>query len=848
MSRPIQAISNSFPITRLPTKDYYMYDVVFSPVIEDKERSKRNQLFHHLQVTIAPQLFNPRLVYDGRAIAYSPGLLNLGGNSGMTFTVSLGNKSQPTAGTRGSYQIRINLTSSPKIVPSDVKDLIVGGKVTTRSTTAVNLIQLIVRQGPNQNHTNNGRAYFTGRDKKSIDRSGLELWRGIFQSVRPAMGKMILTIDTSTAAVYKSGPLIDVALDFLNFPGPRNVRNLQISERDPNFKRLEKFLKKLRIKVKTGVNGSKSRIKTIRGLVPEAGRVTFEKDDETTTVERHFAQTYGIRLSQPQIFGVRLTGKHSQHRDVVPAELCDIELGQLYRQKLPENLTSEMVKFSTMKPHVRLQKIMEGAVAYNRSEYIVESGMQLDSKALTVQAKSLMPPQVAFAKGQSINVSDGKWNVLGKIFFQPGILNSWALVNFCPERISPQACQKMAQDLGKACGDLGMRVEGFHGVYPGNGHNVENDLTRVMDTISRNFHGDLARISTTILIILLPQSAAAIRAAVKHWGDINNGIRTSCLRDGKILNSQYWNNVALKINARLGGINSIGISPAMEQFKQQPFMIMGADVGHPGPGVQKPSVTSLVYSHDKHGAQYVAITGIQNPRTEIIENLRDFVGEALDNFGSKNGPPRNLVMFRDGVSEGEYEAVAEHEIKAIKAAIQDVWTKRKVEKPEPNLTFIVVGKRHHAVFFPTSPRDADRTGNFSPGVVIDTDITHPGHPNFYLQSHAAIQGTCRSSHYIVLHDEIFNKHLPSIQSIAYTLCNNYAKATRSVSIPAPVYYADLVCSRGAFHVSPGATLSFDDNASVASGQTTFDLSVWQSAFQQINRNRRTDLDKSMYFL
>lgn len=41
-------------------------------------------LFHHLQVTVAPQLFHPRLVYDGKAIAYSPGLLNLGGDSGIT--------------------------------------------------------------------------------------------------------------------------------------------------------------------------------------------------------------------------------------------------------------------------------------------------------------------------------------------------------------------------------------------------------------------------------------------------------------------------------------------------------------------------------------------------------------------------------------------------------------------------------------------------------------------------------------------------------------------------------------------------------------------------------------------
>jgi hypothetical protein len=46
-------------------------------------------LFHHLQVTVAPQLFHPRLVYDGKAIAYSPGLLSLGGDSGIAVSTNL---------------------------------------------------------------------------------------------------------------------------------------------------------------------------------------------------------------------------------------------------------------------------------------------------------------------------------------------------------------------------------------------------------------------------------------------------------------------------------------------------------------------------------------------------------------------------------------------------------------------------------------------------------------------------------------------------------------------------------------------------------------------------------------
>lgn len=72
-------------------------------------------------------------------------------------------------------------------------------------------------------------------------------------------------------------------------------------------------------------------------------------------------------------------------------------------------------------------------------------------------------------------------------------------------------------------------------------------------------------VANTILIVILPQNAAAIRTAVKRWGDVNrgmskshssinlylfwqSGIRTQCIREGKVgsANNQYYNNVALK--------------------------------------------------------------------------------------------------------------------------------------------------------------------------------------------------------------------------------------------------------------------------------------------------------------
>jgi len=43
--------------------------------------------------------------------------------------------------------------------------------------------------------------------------------------------------------------------------------------------------------------------------------------------------------------------------------------------------------------------------------------------------------------------------------------------------------------------------------------------------------------------------------------------------------------------------------------------------------------------------------------------------------------------------------------------------------------------------------------------------------------------------------------LDEIQNLIYVLCHTYARATRAVSIPCVVYYADVVCRRLAFHLS-----------------------------------------------
>jgi hypothetical protein len=125
------------------------------------------------------------------------------------------------------------------------------------------------------------------------------------------------------------------------------------------------------------------------------------------------------------------------------------------------------------------------------------------------------------------------------------------------------------------------------------------------------------------------------------------------------------------------------------------------------------------------------------------------VKEVLKSFYKAYGQkPERILFYRDGASEGQFKEVLESEVAAIMAACASLERSYK-----PTVIFVVAQKRHHARFFPVEERDSDRTGNSLPGAVIDTDIVHPFELDFYLQSHAGLQGTCRPTHYHVLYDQ-----------------------------------------------------------------------------------------------
>lgn len=308
---------------------------------------------------------------------------------------------------------------------------------------------------------------------------------------------------------------------------------------------------------------------------------------------------------------------------------------------------------------------------------------------------------------------------------------------------------------------------------------------------------------------------------VKHAGDVKVGIHTVCVVGSKFAQFdnkqvQKFANVALKFNLKLGGINQLAESTGLGIINEDKTMVVGVDVTHPSPSSASnaPSIAGMVASVDKRLGQWPADLRIQESHKEMVSELDSMFKSRLFLWKSQGKHaefPENVLIYRDGVSEGQYATILEAELPLLRKACDELYPPPDRKKGLPHITIIIVGKRHHTRFYPTDISKAD-TPNCNPmcGTVVDRGVTEARNWDFFLQPHKAIQGTARPAHYHVVLDEIFaQRKIPDglqnvaevLEDLTLSMCYLFGRATKSVSICPPTYYADIVCGRARCYLS-----------------------------------------------
>ncbi|KAL5969320.1 Protein argonaute-2 [Taenia solium] len=784
--RAINLKANHFEIT-LASEDLEHYDVAISP--EKCPRRVNREIIETMVNSLhyVNYFNNQKPVFDGRRNMYTRKPLPIG-NDTLELEVTL-----PGEGRDRVFKVAIRHLS--KVSFQSLKDAL-SGKSKRIPADALISLDVIMRHLPSMSYTPVGRSFFQ-TPERGYDNplgGGREVWFGFHQSVRPSQWKMMLNIDVSATAFYKSQSVIDFMCEVLDLTDKNDQRRPLTDSQRVKF---TKEIKGLKVEIThCGNMRRKYRVCNVTRRSAQSQSFPLQLDSGATvesTVAKYFQDRYNIVLNYPNLPCLQV-GQEQKHT-YLPLEVCNMVAGQRCIKKLTDMQTSTMIKATARSAPDREKEInnLVRRANFSGDPHLKMFGISVLPRMVDIQGRVIPAPKIQYGGRTKAQASPqlGVWDMRGKQFFSGIEIKTWAIACFAPKRIvREEALQQFIIQLQKISNDAGMPIQSPPSFCK---YATGQDQVEPMFRFLKNQH-----VGLQLIVVVLP-GKTPVYAEVKRVGDIMFGLATQCVQSKNVnkTSPQTLSNLCLKINVKLGGINSILVPGVRPTVFREPVIFFGADVTHPPAGDKtKPSIAAVVASMDAHPSRYSATVRVQSHRQEIIQDLYPMVRSLLLQFyQSTRFKPARIIYYRDGVSEGQFSNVLNHELRAIREACV-----RLELEYQPGITFVVVQKRHHTRLFCADKKDQmGRSGNIPAGTTVDHVITHPTEFDFYLCSHAGIQGTSRPSHYHVLWDDN-NFSADDLQNLTYQLCHTYVRCTRSVSIPAPAYYAHLVAFRARYHL------------------------------------------------
>jgi len=789
---------------------------------------------------VADQFADVSFAYDGRFDAYTPQPIAVVPAVGdeKTFEVTL----PPAAGRREGRPFQVTVKLVDTVPLGALKDYL-DGKLETHQRPILQLqaLEIALQQHMLKTFVAGGRKFYTEDFfKKTNIGGGLELWKGFYQSVRLVQSGLSLNFDVSNTAFLKPMKVLAYLREVL---GPNFVPNGSAMERKAILRAKPYIIKtsmmldhtKHQLKKRCVGFSEKGADETFFDLrVSENGARERGEEDvfENISVLDYYTKHRNIKIQFPKL---PCLGFGTAARPVwVPMELCSIAPKQRFVGKLTGDQTAKVIKAVIQRPedrfkdNIRLMKMAHGDPAADK--FATDFGVEMDLNPTTVQARLLPPPQLAYQKNAMEQPKfPGQWNMTaGRRFHEGGFVEAIVGIVFEPSVKEGDMSGFLKIQIAKLQ-QLGVNVHPKNCANPpvvrGNINNVQASFKAACEKLPPG----LKYIPMIVCAIPDDTSASSVKGDLKFTAETILGVGTQCILAKNVKKyskiderggDQFHANVALKINVKTGGRNfCINIAKCLQSnLAKDPTIFFGADVTHPAPGSTKyPSVAAVVGSMDwPFLTKYGTLTAAQVGRQENISAMHDpetnsgMIVSLLKGFYfTTKRKPERIVMFRDGVSEGQFAPVLNEELSAIRAACNSLQ-----EGYCPPITYVVVTKRHNTRFMCQNPRDADKSGNIVSGTVVDQQICDARTFEFFLCSHAGLQGTSCPAHYHVLHDQN-NFTVDSMQELCYNMTYTYQRCTRAVSIPPPVYYAHLAAFRARLYLGMDKDFSDSDTASMS---------------------------------
>nr|XP_038022885.1 piwi-like protein 2 isoform X2 [Anas platyrhynchos] len=572
-----------------------------------------------------------------------------------------------------------------------------------------------------------GRNFFDPSQASMLQHYRLQVWPGYSVSIRRRDGGLFLQVDTVHKVIRSDSVLASMhAIYKQNAAGFKDECTKQL----------------VGSMVLTRYNNRTYRIDDIDWDRTPRDSFTLASGEEITFVD-YYSKTYGItvrELDQPLLVHrpkeKRMPGRKPQVEMILLVPELTFLTGvteikkdtRMLKDVMREMLQSPQQHYECLCSLLR--RIQESQEA---SHELMRWGLVLAQDIHRTQGRVLPTERINLRHSSFFPAEDLSWSkeVSREASISTVAMNYWLLVY--PRRLQ-DLMKELVAAMKSVCGPIGMHVNAPALVE------LKDDR---IETYVRTIRGLLG--SEVINVQSLTGQSSKLRSIVQK--------------------------VLLQINCKLGG-ELWGIDVPLKQL-----MVIGMDVSH-GRGTR--SVIGFVASVNQVLTKWYSRVVFQMPQQEIADSLRLCLADALQCFHEMNHClPKKIVVYRDGVSDGQLDTVVKYEIPQLQKCFDTF------ENYQPSMVVVVVQKQISTNFYTDT---SERLACPPAGTVIDHTITSTEWQDFYLLAHRARQGCSVPTRYVCVLNTA-NLSPEHLQRLTFKLCHLYWNWPGTIRVPAPCKYA-----------------------------------------------------------
>nr|UJZ92587.1 piwi-like protein Siwi [Scaphoideus titanus] len=518
----------------------------------------------------------------------------------------------------------------------------------------------------------------------------------------------------------------------------------------------------------------------------ESPSSTFDKNGTQVSYMNYYRERYNITIRQPQNQPLLVSKNKPRDRraaeqagTVQPGggdpniiylipELCRMT-GLTDEMRANFQLMRAMATHTRIGPGDRIARLLVMNRRLNGEARVKKEfedwNMRLADKLVDIPARVLPPEQIVLGNNMAVPSGDEcDWTRhlrSNPMFVMPqGGLSRWVII--FPSRVGRDT-QSFVDTLKTAA--RGMKFT----MSDPEPYELPDDKTQTyvgrIDQVISNFNPQL-------IFVVLMNNKADRYAAIKKKSLVDRAVPTQVALAKNFSKKGVMSiatKIAIQINCKIGG------APWSVQMPLGGLMVVGFDVCHDAKSKGK-SYGAMVASLNKPMSRYFSAVSHHSTGEELSNDLAINIVKALQTYKKYNNTfPSHIIIYRDGVGDGQIPYVFQHEVSCIQRAIYEVIGQN------PKLGFVIVSKKINTRLF-------HGKNNPRPGTVVDDVITLPERYDFFIISQYVNQGTVSPTSYNVIHDTL-GLDPDKIQRLTFKMTHLYYNWSGTVRVPAPVQYA-----------------------------------------------------------